>query len=105
MVLLGPDRSVDPSPVKYDGSLGFREPRALGGRLTLEGLERIHIHLVSRTALADRGGCHDAERLGLEPSTLRSRMKKLRIRRPRRPEPANQTESAERVRPVGSLAR
>ena len=69
---LGPIRTADPT----------RPPPPPAG--TLEDAERAHIIGVLRECeWVVEGRGQAAERLGLRPSTLRSRMRKLHIQRPR----------------------
>jgi DNA-binding NtrC family response regulator len=69
-LVLGPSTGVDP------------EPYAMGWR-TLEEVERDHILSVcERCGWRINGKGNAAERLGINPNTLRSRMQKLGIARP-----------------------
>ena len=72
-----------------DGVLRLAEPlwsgeldqTPAGSRLT--DVERLHIQrILTSTAWRIEGECGAAEALGLHPSTLRSRMVKLGIKRP-----------------------
>jgi transcriptional regulator with GAF, ATPase, and Fis domain len=59
------------------------EPSQAGETLSMEELERKHIaEVLETTNWRVRGRHGAAERLGLKPTTLESRMKKLNIRRP-----------------------
>ncbi|WP_243689531.1 helix-turn-helix domain-containing protein [Geotalea toluenoxydans] len=50
--------------------------------MTIEGMERMHINaILEKTGWRIRGRNGAAEILGLKPTTLNSRMKKLGIRR------------------------
>jgi transcriptional regulator with GAF, ATPase, and Fis domain len=67
-----------------DTWLPYIEPVAVGGSITLAEMERRHISQIlanSRWRIEGKGGA--AQVLGLKPSTLRSRMSKLGIARPR----------------------
>src|SRR5262245_30613226 len=64
--------------------LPYIEPVAVGGQMTLAEIQRRHIQQIlanSRWRIEGKGGA--AQVLGLKPSTLRSRMSKLGIARPR----------------------
>jgi formate hydrogenlyase transcriptional activator len=74
----GPTLKVDDSRVTTGAS-----PPGSGGSQSLEAMERAHILTVLRDCEGKINGPRNAaERLGLNPSTLRFRMKKLRIERP-----------------------
>jgi len=70
-------------------ALRLEEPLAVPARPTpdrLDEIERKHIlHMLDRCGWRINGEGNAAAVLGLEPSTLRSRMQKLGIRRPARP--------------------
>jgi transcriptional regulator with GAF, ATPase, and Fis domain len=67
-----------------DSWLPYVEPVMVGGRLTLEEIERRHIvQILTSTRWRIEGAGGAAQVLGLKPSTLRSRMVKLSIARPR----------------------
>jgi transcriptional regulator with GAF, ATPase, and Fis domain len=77
----GPTLCLDDSLVS-----SLAPPAANGGAcLSLEAVERVHIVTVLRECAGKiNGPGNAAERLGLNPSTLRFRMKKLGIERPNR---------------------
>jgi len=81
------ERSLILSP---GSKLGLEEPLATPTRPTAERLdeiEREHIlRMLERYGWRINGEGNAAAMLGLEPSTLRSRMQKLGIRRPARPQ-------------------
>lgn len=73
--------------VSQENELLLDVPEKLSSRLTdsrtLEDVERRHIvHILESCQWKIEGKGGAAERLGLHPSTLRSRMKKLRIQKP-----------------------
>jgi transcriptional regulator with GAF, ATPase, and Fis domain len=88
--ILSPKRELGPAvldlPSRADVDRGHVSPRVTGSAVrvgTLDEVQRAHIERV--LALTDgrlygKGGA--AERLGLKPSTLQSRMKKLGVHRP-----------------------
>ncbi len=67
-------------------SLPASSNRRNSGRMTIQELERQHIHeVLEKTNWRIRGKNGAAEILGLHPSTLYARMKKLGIERPAAP--------------------
>ena len=68
--------------LQVDESFGGGEPGSAGASQTIESVERAHVAAVlERCGGRVEGPGNAAEVLGLPPSTLRSRMKKLGIRR------------------------
>jgi transcriptional regulator with GAF, ATPase, and Fis domain len=88
--ILSPKRELGPAvldlPSRADVDRGHASPRVTGSAVrvgTLDEVQRAHIERVlglTDGRLYGKGGA--AERLGLKPSTLQSRMKKLGVRRP-----------------------
>jgi transcriptional regulator with GAF, ATPase, and Fis domain len=88
--ILSPKRELGPTvldlPSRADVNRGPASPRVAGSAVrvdTLDEVQRAHIERVlglTDGRLYGKGGA--AERLGLKPSTLQSRMKKLGVRRP-----------------------
>jgi transcriptional regulator with GAF, ATPase, and Fis domain len=82
-VIIARDGVIQAADIKLPESVPH-PPAGAGREQTLVEVERTHILEVlerSRWSIAGRGGA--AELLGMNPSTLRSRMKKYGIRRPR----------------------